>query len=157
MYFKYGVYIKQYLPPKYQKEINVPIELGLLIFTLLIILAIIRTYHNLRINISKDFYSSIKFARITRIDEAHRIFYHLHKEGELVQHSSTERRQQWDKDIRKAIEEHCNEHCMDTYILKTGRGSAKKETPLLNDNYFKNAMNHILIDHLQNDLKYCIK
>ncbi len=146
--------IKQYLSSEYQREIYMSAELALIIAICLILLASVLTFHKLRIKTKEDFYSTNKDSRI---DWAHRVFYHLHESGFVEGNARDERLQNWDRDVRDKIEKYCNEHCMKSYLIATGRGTTGREIPLLRKEYFDEAMKHIYIDHLKDNLKHCIK
>ncbi len=151
LYAVYDLFIKQLLPLPYQKDINISAELGVILFAVMIILAGISTYHNLRMKRLDELYIYLPEANKDRI---FRIFYELHKQGEFLKNANTERRQRWDEDVLKEMKNYCRIEFEHIYLLNTGRRNYKV-TPLEDANYDK-ALSE-LKDFLDRDFNQFVK
>jgi hypothetical protein len=80
-----------------------------------------------------------------RIDKAHRVFCKLYKWGEQLKEGKAgiDQKQQWDKEVRKALNEHCNRDCIDIYLMNTGRTSPSQGITPLQDIRYESAIDHV--------------
>ena len=90
--------------------------------------------------VEKNFYD---FDFNARRDKTHRVFYHLHKEGENLRNGSAEARQAWDRKVVRALEEHSSPACIANYFIDTNRPNYQTERAVLQDDLFPNAMEHL--------------
>ncbi len=78
-----------------------------------------------------------------RRDRATRVFLDLYVRGERLREGTTNQRQEWDQDARRAIIDHCREDFLHLYISNTGRTEMSNDKEPLPDEKFENAMGHI--------------
>lgn len=133
LYAVYDLFIKQLLPLKYQMNTYISAQLSLILFTIMMILAGVSTYHKLRMARLDELYKYLPEANKDRI---FRIFYRLYKEGEVLKKANTERRQNWDEALLKEIKNYCRIEFEHIYLLNTGRRNCEV-TKLEDDNYDK--------------------
>lgn len=151
LYAIYDIFIKHLLPTKYQKDIYMLPQLGLILFAIMIMLAGVTTYHKLRTTRLHELYEYLPEANKDRI---FKIFYELYKEGEFLKNANTERRQNWDEEVLKEIKNHCLIEFEHIYLLNTGRRNYEF-TPLEDGNYDK-ALSE-LKDFLDRDFNLFVK
>lgn len=138
-YAIFDVFIKPYIPEKYQNlVVEMPIHLGFILFAIMIFIACFSAYHKLRMTRLEELYKYLPEANEDRI---FRIFYKLYKEGCFLKNANTDRRQRWDIEVLKEIKNYCHIEFEHIYLLNTGRRNYEF-TPLDDSNY-DTALSHL--------------
>lgn len=118
----YNSFIKPLLPDPYQWEMRIPSEYIFLILFLVFCVAAVQCYHELRMKRLDELY---RYMPEAIKDKVLRIFYQLYLYGELLKTSSTERKQKWDDDVFREINNYCTDSFKNNYLLGTGRRYGK--------------------------------
>ena len=141
----YTKYITPHVSEKHKGYIDMLQNYGLYIFILLVFVAAMKTFHELRVNSKKEieqieqskdleFYSINQKARIERAVFA---FYKLYENGRKNFNKwSHEQKQSWDEDVLKAFSKYCQQDALNLYLLDTGRNDPGGIiAPLLDEKY----------------------
>ncbi|MBN4054242.1 hypothetical protein JYT87_00870 [Nitrospira defluvii] len=139
----YSIFKPQF-PDISQKVLNMTANLGFFIFVVLMLAAAVSVYHNLRMKRLAELYEYLPEAKR---DKVFKMFYKLLREGQLIEHSNTFRRQEWDKDVLNKISTHCKPIFKTNYLINT-RGTSTNAGPLQDAQYSK-ALEQIK-DYLDN-------
>ena len=112
-----------------------------------------RKLDEINVKAKEDFYS---LSTEARIDRAHRIFYHLFRQGEMYRSGTPQLRQEWDRDVQHALRDHCNDAAIDIYLSNTGRINPGSQMHPPADEYYDTAMkfiNRLLEKDFENEFR----